>query len=362
MAEKVQVKVSIVTDDKDVNVLKSKLSKALSGVIGDDMVKGASLIGQSLKTGVVKNLENVYSRIRNILGKTFNVKVSGEVKEAKVGVPKLPKEEEKKKGEEASKGGNKLLAGVASIAAGIFGIITQLKPVRIILDAIGNMFQLIFLPIGLILMAFLAPVLMGLASIISSKTFQGILTQVIKFVTFMFTISPTIIKGIGAVFKEVFTPAVNILRATYDIFRSDIVQIIGYVNALNSIVHNGLGELGNFILSLPVRIYNYFVGLFNDLVKNFVSGIVGVFSGFANKLNPVSWFSSLPHLANGGAIVSGGLAVLHSGETVVPANQSFGGHTFNITINGSNSMQSPKDFANQVMLEIEKRTGRLQRW
>jgi hypothetical protein len=137
-------------------------------------------------------------------------------------------------------------------------------------------------------------------------------------------------------------------RSDFNIFRGVIIAII-----------QGLVFL---FTKFPQQIIGGFTSAFYNGINYLIQGMGNIVSSIINAVNPASWISSLPHLASGGAIVSSGLAVLHSGETVIPANQSFGGHTFNISIHGGNGMQSPRDFANQVMNEIEKRTGRIQRW
>jgi hypothetical protein len=374
MAQKVQVKISLVTDAKSLDPVKSQLTKMLSSVFTEEIVKGVALIGSSLKkaitsglmkpfeylaskfpkigTGFASSIEKVFSKFANLnFVKKIGASVSGYFK-----APVNPSSES------SPSRGKQLLGGVSAIAGGIIGIITQLKPVKAILGAIGSIFELIFLPVGLILMAFLAPVLMGLAQLISSKTFQGILTGVMKFVTFMFTLTPQkIANAIGVFFTRSITYIGVVIGALLDIsgitknFRSDFNIFRGVIIAI-------IQGLVFLFTKFPQQIIGGFTSAFYNGINYLIQGMGNIVSSIINAVNPASWISSLPHLASGGAIVSSGLAVLHSGETVIPANQSFGGHTFNISIHGGNGMQSPRDFANQVMNEIEKRTGRIQRW
>ncbi|MEM0142472.1 MAG: hypothetical protein QXL94_00760 [Candidatus Parvarchaeum sp.] len=228
-----------------------------------------------------------------------------------------------------------LKSGTNVLMGGILGIVSNLKPVKTILSTIGAMFNLIFLPIGLIMMAFLFPVLSLFAAILSSGLFQSLLKYVSEFVQFMAKLNlNVIVTALGKGWKFLADAFANGAKAIV----TDIV--------------NAIMKMVNFIINLP---------------QNFAKAIGNFFAHLFGGLNPVGdiskLFAGITHLASGGVVTSSGMAIVHAGETVIPKNTNIvGGHTFNISINNTGSTIDPKKLVDGVISEIERRVGRLQRW
>ena len=349
--------------------LTKHLFNSLRGIqVGLKVANAVEDIGKALENGVAKSiLRGLNSRVKPFIQKNLPTWFSvGSSIFSKVGnfmhkinpfgkAPNAPSGGAKSGGKEGLSV-RSLRAPLIGIAGGVLGIIANLKPVKTILGAIGSIFSLIFLPLGMIMMAFLAPVLMGLVSILSSKVFQNLLKWSVGFFRFMMKLSPTqILTSIG---KFIVSLGLGIIK--------------GFVTIGGSII-NGVGKffmtLINYVINLPSEILKGLMNLGTWIVNGFVTAVSTIVKSLLNAVNPANigksignFFAGITKLDSGGTIAQTGMALVHKGETVVPSNTNVGGHTFNITVNHSGGMYDPKKVAEDTLREIERKLGRLQRW
>lgn len=126
-------------------------------------------------------------------------------------------------------------------------------------------------------------------------------------------------------------------------------------------------KLGSFIGTAFHQFVSIIAGIWNGIVgavKSAINAVIGIINGFIGgidsigiDLGPIHIHPSIPkipYLQTGGYITSGGLAMLHSGETVVPAgvnrSGSNNGNTYNITV--VTQASSPDGIAQAVMQKL----------
>ncbi len=334
--------------------------------------KDLSVIGQlvtaTFDKSVVKGIQQALSNSKSIIEelgrriqKAFNksklvefvVKVAG-----KMGAV----------GEKVKKTGAKVKGGAISgkmlgVLGGILGMVLSLKPIQVILKMLGQMFNLIFLPIGMIMLALLIPALLVMTKLLTSSTFQGMIKDTAKFIPFMIRATNTFIAGIVPALTEIW----NIIMTAYKDLIGLLNPSLATMRTIYAALHTGFG----WIMAVLTPLFDFYKMEFNLLkwgfnlvvgvlrpVASFLSG--GFTKGVGNAVG--SFFSGIAHLSGGGMVAQSGLAVIHSGETVVPAHTSVG-HTFNISVNtGNGGAVNGRDIAKQIQAELEKRIGRIQGW
>ena len=96
----------------------------------------------------------------------------------------------------------------------------------------------------------------------------------------------------------------------------------------------GLKTIGDWANGIPAWVETNISAPLYSAFKGFVNSIIGMINGLQGWLRTIPVVKNyigadIPYLAEGGTIAQTGVAVVHKGETVVPAGQSGGGHTFN---------------------------------
>ncbi len=274
-------------------------------VNADSFAKIRKLITANVAAPLVKSLENMGSNLLKFVGETRVIS-------------NLKKQEDSKDKEKAlSDAGDRkhkailgAIGGVASLVGGILGIALSLKPVTTVLEAIGSMFKLIFLPIGMIMLAFLMPVLQGLAMVLNSKTFQGILlatTNFLKFVTGL-NIPKLFVEAVNSLWKKLgvaFSSVVKILSTVdndiinfWKAVRADLLHALIYLGE-NFIVkpltalYNLLGLVKNSIIDAGKFIISHIEIFFNDIL----SGLKFIANIFTSGLRDAANFIIRPFVA-----------------------------------------------------------------
>lgn len=295
------------------------------------------LMGSNVESGLAKALQVFQKRFKSVdammKGHQQKEPDEGESPVGKV-VRKFENVVAKltKASSDSSSGSKGMMMPLLGIFGAVVGILAGMKPVSAVLKALNNMFEIVFLPLGMIFLAMLMPLLLVMARILSS-------TQFINFLKITTKSIPLVVSAV--------TTGLNILGGILTTVYNDIISVINF---------------GITLITNPLKAIKEFTGFINTAIKavvNFFTG-GGIVSGFAG------FFKGISHLDTGGYIQSSGIAVVHKGESVVPAGGSLAkgaGHTFNITVNANTtSATTPKDIANEVMKAIESRVGRLQGW
>jgi hypothetical protein len=245
------------------------------------------------------------------------------------------------------------LVGVGMIAlSGVMVIIGALKPVQTIISSIQGVIQAIFLPLGLLLMALLLPVLILLAALLRTNLYK----EMMKFVTGFISVLIPIVQDIAnfiVSFINIVTSIKDIIAFIRDLVRGAVRFFSSAYGYLTGVFHPILSAIYSAIKTLLVPV---------NLIVKAVSGLANFGGGVSNFFGGI--MKGIASLDSGGSIVSSGLAVVHRGETVIPAGRSQQGNINNeihIHINGMDS-SSAKNLAEEIMRQIENRTGKSLRW
>ena len=274
-------------------------------VNADSFAKIRKLITSNVASPLIKSLENVGSNLSKFVGETRVIS-------------NLKKQEDSKDKQQAlSDAGDRkhkailgAIGGVASLVGGILGIAVSLKPVTTVLEAIGSMFKLIFFPIGMIMLAFLMPVLQGLAMVLNSKTFQGILLATTNFLKFIagLNIPKLFVEAVDSLWKKLgnaFSSVVKILSTVdndilnfWKAVRADLLHALIYLGE-NFIVkpltalYNLLGLVKTSIIDVGRFILSHITVFFNDIFK----GLTFIATVFTSALRNAANFIVRPFVA-----------------------------------------------------------------
>jgi phage-related protein len=348
MANEVKVTLAIapVIDEASLSKLKATLSSAMG--------KTAVSIEKIISGGLTATIYNIKSHlssasfaIKSKLAKIFD-------DEDKLGshltalLSKLNQSQEKS-GAKARSGIERLIGGAIGLLGQIASAVMSLKPVQKMISAISSLFQMIFLPIGLILMAFLMPVLQGLAQVLSSKIFEKIMIATSNFLKWVTALDipsilgtalsnfwnwmvgglTTFFGGIGTALGEFKSLVVgridsfiNMVKEAYAVLQAGVMRVVdgletlwGYIDGgikfvvgifspLFGILVNGVKFLGN-LLMVPLNAImsgiNFVMGIFSSfwgfiqnpiqMVVSFlqmISNGINSFIGVVHKLNPAN--------------------------------------------------------------------------
>lgn len=176
-------------------------------------------------------------------------------------------------------------------------------------------------------------------------------------------ISETVKKAVDNFVKKI-PKALDDVAASVGTFADGIVK---WVN------DNLINKIGSFFSGLP------------DAMRSFANSLIDMFNGLINGLNeyisrlkavtlmvpflgpvrPFEWLPNLPtipKLQEGGTIRETGVAVVHKGETVVPAGQGgFGGNItvnlYNPSIMSDNVTELTRRIARELQTEMRRRTS-----
>lgn len=241
------------------------------------------------------------------------------------------------------------------------------------------------IPVALETLATMAPFI--LLGIVAAAVIFGIMQLVRNWGAVMNWVGTTvhnIVFGIINWFKSLSGGMKALLIVAIAVFFPIVALILGVIwvvthwGAIMSWFGRVFSQIGTQIHSIISSIGAAFSGL-GSLVQGVWSGIVGAVKGAINFIiglingfiggidnihisaGPIQIgfnIPKIPYLASGGYIETGGIAMVHSGETVVPAkasslgNGSAGGQAVNmyVTINGPS-----RQMADQFLQEVSRR-------
>ncbi len=239
------------------------------------------LIASNIATPLIQSLENMTASLAGAIGETRLLR------DLRKNQP--PSDENtKSQGDAQQRRHTHILAAIGAVGGllgGILGIALSLKPVTAIMQAIGSMFQMIFLPIGMILMAFLMPVLQGLAMVLGSGTFQGILKKTAEFMNFMVGLNlPKIIWGAA---EAIWHGIIDGIPAFFNALGMSIAMLQIDIDlkllALGKYIWNALLAFGEAKIVKPLQqLWNSITGLFSPAIV-LISDFLGVMArGISN--------------------------------------------------------------------------------
>ncbi len=313
-----------------------------------------------------------------------------------------------------------MLMGPLSIIA---GLLEGLKPIQAIMKVVGAIMELALMPLAMVLMAilmpFLMPLLMLLGKIPWKEVFAAIqvmekaiswgLTAIVSGVIWLAGIIYGIIKDYIAVWTAIIggiITGVTDIWAGIQIIGGAIIGfwnwMVGGVGAVLAEVRNALMGVWNVITTLATwwfdifwdafsifidiakdiwsvitTLWNWFNGVIGaiwkdigagiDIIKSILNTIASALSSVGKAVNPENWGKALVGMfQTGGTVPQTGLALVHAGETIIPAGGGGGGAgaTINVTVTGntiSNQMDL-NNLANQVAQQISNQMRTLRTW
>src|SRR5574344_1412793 len=206
----------------------------------------------------------------------------------------------------------------------------------------------------------IAPIVMWVYNTILMPIWNFISTVFNTVLNFFINIFTAIINFIGGVIqsiKDIFLSIVgfiwnNVLSPIFNFFASIFGAIWGVISGAISKIKNGFMVFANFIKSIFQTVADFIgkiFGVVGNIIKAPINAVIGLINGVLKGLNKIKvpdWvpglggmsvnFPMIPKLKIGtDEVLSEGLAYLHKGESVVPANVVKGGYTNNITNNNS---------------------------
>lgn len=177
--------------------------------------------------------------------------------------------------------------------------------------------------------------------------FINIFTAIINFIGGVIqSIKDQFMSIVGFIWNTVLNPVLGIFKSIFDSIWNVISNVIGKIK-------NGFSNVANFVRTIFQDVRDFIGQIFQTIggvIKSPINGIIGSINGVLRGLNKVKipdWvpeiggmgvnFPMIPQLKIGtDNVLSEGLAYLHKGESVVPANVVKGGYNKNnITNNNS---------------------------
>lgn len=196
-------------------------------------------------------------------------------------------------------------------------------------------------------------ILMPIWNVISSvfntvlNFFINIFTTIINFISGVIqSIKDKFLSIVGFIWNNVLSPVLGVFKSIFDSIWNVISSVIDKIK-------NGFSNVANFVRTIFQNVRDFIGQIFQTIggvIKSPINGIIGSINGVLRGLNKVKipdWvpeiggmgvnFPMIPQLKIGtDNVLSEGLAYLHKGESVVPANVVKGGYNKNnITNNNS---------------------------
>lgn len=284
---------------------------------------------------------------------------------------------------------------ITTFFANIFtAIVNFLTPIIIAIgDFIQTVIGIIMLPLNILYNLFIlivALVTTGLEAIynilapIAVWFYNTILVPIFNFFTAIFTAIINFIGGIIEGIKNTFLTIVgfiwnNILVPIGKFFENIFMGIWGVISGVIDKIKNGFSNVANFVKTIFQNVRDFIGQIFQTIggvIKAPINGIIGTINGVLRGLNKVKvpdWvpgiggmsvnFPMIPQLKIGtDEVLNEGLAYLHKGESVVPANVVKGGYNTNNITNNTNSpiyvnVEVQQDPLGQVVNTIKTFSG-----
>ena len=263
-----------------------------------------------------------------------------------------------------------LISGVITIFAGIVQVITgAVQVISGIIQFIVDLFTGKFSKLG----SDLGVIWQGIVNI-----FSGALQIIVGFFQAVWGTISGIVSGIVSTIIAFFTTLWNDLVG-HSIIPDMINAIIYWFMMLPTAIGNAFSSLGTLIHSIwdgialgvkaginaIISVINGFIRFIDSIQIHIPSIGVGPFATPAFNWNGLG-IPQIPYLATGGYVQASGLAMIHRGETVIPAGGarvaplgSGGGnvihHHYNVTVNALNRSYTPDELANQTLDAISRK-------
>lgn len=124
-------------------------------------------------------------------------------------------------------------------------------------------------------------------------------------------------------------------------------------------ITTALGNLPDILGGLATWVWDALTAALKDVVNAIIGAANSIIRwlksidvmGFA----PFQWMSELPTLQRGGRVEETGVAVVHKGETVVPAGVSAGGNTFNFYNSRITSESEARELMEEAFAQVNRR-------
>ncbi len=259
----------------------------------------------------------------------------------------------------SSAGHAALVGGIAGGVAGalvsiltkIAGFVTNLAPIKAALHIASKVLTMFMLPASMVILAILLPFLQFFMNIFKTINLPQIMNQMMSVSTLIAGVLTDAFNFLKPIMPELAKTLVYIMVGVTILLLSPLLAIVAIITAFAVVI--GLIELG-------IKDVSKFVQPLANLLAPIGTAIMGLVNFFTGKSTVStiesgvkSLFSFIPGFASGGHIYSSGLAYVHSGETVIPANQSNTTNN-NFNINLSSTGNTSMDI-NQLAKEIKKR-------
>ncbi len=259
----------------------------------------------------------------------------------------------------ASAGHAALVGGIAGGVAGalvsiltkIAGFVTNLAPIKAALHIASKVLTMFMLPASMVILAILLPFLQFFMNIFKTINLPQIMNQMMSVSGMIASVLTDAFNFLKPIMPELAKTLVYIMVGVTILLLSPLLAIVAIITAFAVVI--GLIELG-------IKDVSKFVQPLANLLAPIGTAIMGLVNFFTGKSTVStiesgvkSLFSFIPGFASGGHIYSSGLAYVHSGETVIPANQSNTTNN-NFNINLSSTGNTSMDI-NQLAKEIKKR-------
>jgi len=305
------------------------------------------------------------------------------------------------------------LTGIVGLLSIIVKFVMGMVIVRKIMKAIQQVFQVFFIPMALVVLGFLLPFLMLMSSLLKSidwKKYVSLMMEISKVVTEilkpLFDVLkknlPEIIKVttyigmfIGAMLLAplltimgIIYVFVSVAKMIYSFIKWVSPYVIGFLKWIYSVMKNSysflvsiLRGIPDFIMNLPSNLLHLLIsamdylifklpsklaGLFTNLGHDIITGISSMITGgFSSIGQDLSNFFS-GKFQTGGIVGRTGIAVVHAGETIIPAgynsSASRGGMVVNlhVEVHGSNINESV--LVDRIIRELENEVASRRRW
>src|SRR5260221_8447422 len=208
----------------------------------------------------------------------------------------------------------------ALVALVVFGIIMAIQHWAQILKWLGNVWKTVSTAIGNVFSA--------LGSIIHS-----IINGIISWFNNLAGIFKVILAIAIATLFPIIVPIVAIIAIVKN-WAAIMAWFASIFSGVGSFINSLIDSIGSAFSGLGSLISGVWNGIVGD-IKQAINWIIGLFNGFivcidsiGINIGPVHIHPNIPqipYLASGGYIESTGLAMVHAGESVVPARASSGG-------------------------------------
>ncbi len=269
---------------------------------------------------------------------------------------------------DAMKGGLSSMAkGAGALAVPLVGILTiigknissiaefimRLAPIQAVLQAMSAVLTLFFMPLALMMMQIFLPFVIFFFNLLKKIGLDTWMSRMDKWGQL---VGNTLV-GLLQFAQPVLSAAAQALMFIMQYLGSGVIAV-AIVSLLMPLLIIAAAvkviqmSAQGWIL-LGTKIWNVLNSLYSE-ARRITTAI--------SAINPLNSGIKLPALASGGAVSTTGAAIVHTGETVIPANRKVGGDTINIILNVHSQSFDANRFADEVEKALERKRAMKGRW